>query len=155
MPEQVAEPDQPPSPFQSLGVRVPALVVSPWVERGAVSKTPFDHTSLIKTILTRFCERDQPAPFVSARVDATNHLGHVLTADSPRFIRRFLGNGAATPGLLRAGRDTTLSKLGKRLLADEARPRTPRPPTDLEQDMAEVRAFVATSAKPTKRPLRP
>jgi hypothetical protein len=37
---------------------VPALVVSPWVEAGAVSHTLFDHTSIIKTVLLRFCAED-------------------------------------------------------------------------------------------------
>ena len=33
--------------FDQLGVRVPALLVSPWVEQKVLS-TPFDHTSLLK-----------------------------------------------------------------------------------------------------------
>ena len=33
--------------FARLGVRVPAILVSPWVERG-VCKTPFDHTSILR-----------------------------------------------------------------------------------------------------------
>jgi len=33
--------------FARLGVRVPTILVSPWVERG-VCKTPFDHTSLLR-----------------------------------------------------------------------------------------------------------
>ena len=33
--------------FTRLGVRVPAILVSPWVERG-VCKTPFDHTSILR-----------------------------------------------------------------------------------------------------------
>ena len=40
--------------FGRYGVRVPALVVSPWTEPGSVSTTVFDHTSIIKTILLRF-----------------------------------------------------------------------------------------------------
>jgi len=41
--------------FGRYGVRVPALVVSPWVEPRSVSHTVLDHTSVIKTILLRFC----------------------------------------------------------------------------------------------------
>jgi phospholipase C len=33
--------------FKKLGVRVPALLISPWVRKG-VEKTQFDHTSLLK-----------------------------------------------------------------------------------------------------------
>jgi phospholipase C len=40
--------------FGRYGVRVPALIVSPWTEPGSVSTTVFDHTSIIKTILLRF-----------------------------------------------------------------------------------------------------
>ena len=41
--------------FGRYGVRVPAVIVSPWVEPRTVSNTLFDHTSIIKTILLRFC----------------------------------------------------------------------------------------------------
>ena len=41
--------------FGRYGVRVPAIIVSPWIEPRTVSSTLFDHTSIIKTILLRFC----------------------------------------------------------------------------------------------------
>jgi phospholipase C len=46
--------DDDPAIFGSYGVRVPAIIVSPWVEAGAVSHTLFDHTSIIKTVGTRW-----------------------------------------------------------------------------------------------------
>ena len=49
-----AAPDDNPRVFGRYGVRVPALIVSPWIEPGSVSTTVFDHTSIIKTILLRF-----------------------------------------------------------------------------------------------------
>lgn len=36
--------------FDQLGVRVPAVIVSPWVAQGGVDKTLYDHTSIIKTV---------------------------------------------------------------------------------------------------------
>src|SRR5208282_3985566 len=39
--------------FDRLGVRVPALLVSPWVER-KVLKTEFDHTSLLKYLTEKW-----------------------------------------------------------------------------------------------------
>ena len=48
-------PDDDPNTFGRYGVRIPALIVSPWVEPRSVSHTLFDHTSIIKTILLRFC----------------------------------------------------------------------------------------------------
>jgi phospholipase C len=35
--------------FKRLGVRVPAVLVSPWIEKGTICNTQFDHTSIIKT----------------------------------------------------------------------------------------------------------
>jgi phospholipase C len=72
--------------MRRYGVRVPALVVSPYVERG-VSHVVYDHTSIIKTILLRFCKRpDTVAKSMGARVAAANHLGSLLTraASNPR-----------------------------------------------------------------------
>jgi len=40
--------------FDRLGVRVPALIVSPWVARGEVDHTPRQHTSVLKTVRERF-----------------------------------------------------------------------------------------------------
>jgi phospholipase C len=71
--------------FRQYGVRVPAIVVSPWVERGSVSKILYDHTSIIKTILLRFCRRpDGSIPDMGARVTAANHLGAMLSRAKAR-----------------------------------------------------------------------
>ncbi|MBV9002953.1 MAG: hypothetical protein JO304_28110, partial [Solirubrobacterales bacterium] len=76
--------------FQRHGVRVPALLVSPLVRRGSTSSSLlgsdffFDHTSIIKTIFTRFCQSDGQIPALTARTAASNHLGHLLTDGSAR-----------------------------------------------------------------------
>ena len=78
-----ADDDSP--PFRHYGVRVPAFVISPWVERGKVSTTLFDHTSIIKTILLRFCQdSNNNIPDMGTRVNNAAHLGSVLTLGSPR-----------------------------------------------------------------------
>jgi len=71
--------------FRLSGLRVPAMVVSPWVEPAGVSKIQFDHTSIIKTIFMRFC-RDEAGriPPFGVRTASANHLGHVLTRTSAR-----------------------------------------------------------------------
>jgi phospholipase C len=94
--------DDDPAHFDQYGIRVPALVVSPWVARGAVSHTVFDHTSIIKTILLRFCgeadleKHDRHLPGLLAWLDAghphymgkrtavANQLGELLTEATPR-----------------------------------------------------------------------
>jgi phospholipase C/poly(3-hydroxyalkanoate) synthetase len=58
------------------GVRVPALVVSPWVDRGAATKIVFDHTSIIKTICRRFLNTKPPD--MGERVAQANDLSQVL-----------------------------------------------------------------------------
>jgi phospholipase C len=62
-------------------------VISPWVGAGSVSSTVYDHTSIIKTILARFCRKpDDTVPDMEARVRAAQHLGGVLTEPSPRAL---------------------------------------------------------------------
>lgn len=60
----------------SYGVRVPAIVVSPFVEPG-VSHTLFDHTSLIRTILDRFRPNLRPDA-MGRRVANANSLAKLL-----------------------------------------------------------------------------
>ena len=83
VPPPAAADDRP--AFRSYGPRVPAIVVSPWIKRGTVSTTVFDHASIVKTILLRFCKKaDGRIPDMGARVNAANHLGGLLTLNQPR-----------------------------------------------------------------------
>jgi phospholipase C len=71
--------------FRTYGPRVPALVVSPFIPRGLVSSEVYDHTSIIKTILLRFCRKaDGSIPNLGARVANANHLGGLLTLKTAR-----------------------------------------------------------------------
>lgn len=77
--------DDRPDIFPRLGLRVPALIVSPWVARGRRIRKRFDHTSILKTILVRFCQRDDGTiPTMGLRVDSANDLGSVLSEPAPR-----------------------------------------------------------------------
>jgi phospholipase C len=71
----------PVSDIDYYGVRVPTFVISPWVDKGAVSDVVFDHTSLAKTIARRFMSADPPD--MGARVAAANDLSMILRA-TPR-----------------------------------------------------------------------
>jgi phospholipase C len=44
----------------------------------------FDHTSIIKTILLRFCREGDRIPDMGARVTAAHHLGGLLSRDAAR-----------------------------------------------------------------------
>jgi phospholipase C len=78
----VVPPEAPHDPVVSrYGVRVPAFVVSPWVEPGTVSHTLFDHASIVKTILDRFAPG--AAAEMGPRVANAEHLGRLLTRARP------------------------------------------------------------------------
>ena len=83
VPPPVADDDHP--DMRRYGVRVPALVVSPFVPAGSVGRVTFDHTSIIRTILERFCRADDGrVPWMGARTENADHLGTLLTEASPR-----------------------------------------------------------------------
>jgi phospholipase C len=72
--------------FGRLGLRVPTILVSPRIDAGRVVHTPFDHTSIIKTVINAFDVRDgfgQPATLL-AREAAANDVSEALTLDTPR-----------------------------------------------------------------------
>jgi phospholipase C len=66
----------PVSAIDHYGVRVPAIIVSPWVDKGAVGNVVFDHTSIAKTIARRFMSAHPPD--MGARVAAASDLSQVL-----------------------------------------------------------------------------
>jgi phospholipase C len=64
--------------FKQLGFRVPALVAGPFVRKGCVVSTPFDHVSVIRTVQRRFGLQS-----LNARMDATNDLSSCI---DPAYI---------------------------------------------------------------------
>ncbi|MGH9447803.1 MAG: alkaline phosphatase family protein, partial [Terriglobia bacterium] len=59
--------------FDRLGVRVPAIIVSPYTQEGTILNTPFDHTSVLTTIVQclglpegKLGKRQAAAPGISA-----------------------------------------------------------------------------------------
>jgi phospholipase C len=100
VPPPQSPPDDDPATFTSYGVRVPAFVVSPWVQPGSVCHTLFDHATIPKTILQRFSRsglesgssptsgRRGPGRLdrhrVSRRIAGAADLGEVLTSSAPR-----------------------------------------------------------------------
>jgi phospholipase C len=68
--------------FERYGLRVPAFVISPWVQPGSVSHDTFDHTSVLSTVLHRFC----PDASDSLGIRAANalDLSGILSLETPR-----------------------------------------------------------------------
>jgi phospholipase C len=72
--------------FGRLGCRVPTIIVSPLVEAGHVVNTPFDHTSIIKSVVNCFDVRDgngDPAT-LRAREAAATDVSEAVTLTTPR-----------------------------------------------------------------------
>jgi phospholipase C len=159
-----AAPDDDPARFGRYGVRVPALVVSPWVEQRSVAmrdceRILFDHTSLAKTILLRFCPQalgegergvgallhpGAPHP-VGTRTAQAEHLGAVLTQSEPRPApdRRALLEAAAK----RRG------DAARRLLLEPLElDRNPRPLTDLQVRIANAANHLRAHGLPPGQP---
>jgi phospholipase C len=158
-PPQAADDD--PETFGRYGVRVPAIIVSPWVEPRSVSHTLFDHTSIIKTILLRFCPEALDSPErpkrrlerlhfrhpqdLGARVAHANHLGALLTGATPRpapprdaLIRAAAARASAQA---RTGDPTT----------DRPEPGN-RPPTELQQRILAATHHLTKNGHPTGAP---
>jgi phospholipase C len=76
---------QPTAPFNfdRYGIRVPAVIVSPYIEKGLVlrppGQTPFDHTSVIATLRKRYAL----GPPLTARDAAAPDLEAALTLSEP------------------------------------------------------------------------
>ena len=65
--------------FDRLGVRVPTILISPYIEEGTVVNTLFDHTSIIKTVTDRWGLES-----LNERDRAAAGLSRVLTRSKPR-----------------------------------------------------------------------
>jgi phospholipase C len=67
--------------FTRLGVRVPAILVSPWLPKGVVDQTVYDHTSLLATIKKMF-----GLPEFLTRRDASAHTFEHNFLERPRTV---------------------------------------------------------------------
>jgi phospholipase C len=81
-----------PSPFVSLGPRIPAYVISPFVKRNSVFHGVLDHTSVLKLIAEKYDSNKSYSSTVDAR--QVQSLSAVLNFDSP------ISNAPAAPSLV-------------------------------------------------------
>jgi phospholipase C len=66
--------------FTRFGVRVPSVLVSPWIEEGTICHTQFDHTSVIKTVSNKWLGGQN----LTKRDAAANCISEVLSLSLPR-----------------------------------------------------------------------
>ena len=145
--------DDDPENFGRYGVRVPAMIVSPWVEPASVSHTLFDHTSVIKTILLRFCaadlkDRDRRERlsawlrtghprYLGTRVAHANNLGELLTRPAPAHL------GLITAAAARSAEQA-------RAAAGKPEP-DPQPQTDWQKHIATATHLLRSRGHPIDR----
>ncbi len=65
--------------FEQLGVRIPAVIISPYVERGTIDHSVYDHASVPATLSALFS-----LPSLTDRDKSAGTLGHLLTRSKPR-----------------------------------------------------------------------
>jgi phospholipase C len=65
--------------FEQLGVRIPAVIISPYIERGVIDHTVYDHASVPATLSALF-----NLPSLTQRDKSATTLGHLLVRSQPR-----------------------------------------------------------------------
>jgi len=156
--------------FARYGVRVPAILISPYIRQGTVLRppgaTPFDHTSIIATLRKRFPElggpltqRDASAPDLSGALilDNPDNMGPLridalpyhatpanvaqASAAAPNGMQKALLALAAN--LPKGGRGLDLTTFLDKQIAQFAKARSGAP-SGLEADVASSIAFIKT-----------
>ena len=101
--------------FNQLGVRVPVLIISPWVKRGSIDHTVYEHSSLIASVVRHFglehlTSRDRGAADFLAKLSEKEPR-----KDTPARLHNTLDDANVTkmelPGSMTPGQtiETTLS----------------------------------------------
>jgi phospholipase C len=139
--------------FDRLGVRVPAIVVSPYTAQQSVFNTTFDHTSALSTIVNCFDlpkgqlgKRQALAPDISAALNLQNARTDFPPIAKPKTWDESLGMKLATPveALLHA-RNKPLNDLQKAILRGVAR-RLGKLPVDALADAANIQTALDADA---------
>ncbi|HXD32556.1 MAG TPA: alkaline phosphatase family protein [Pyrinomonadaceae bacterium] len=88
--------------FKRLGIRVPAVLVSPFIPPRTIVHTKFDHTSIIATARKLFIA-DFPNSFLTERDRNANTFENVLSLSAPRTDKVKIPKPASTPTGLALG----------------------------------------------------
>lgn len=107
--------------FDRLGVRVPALVISPLIKKGIIDNTEYDHTSCLATV-----ERLFGMKHLTNRDKNANDFLHLFSLDTPRTDTPAILPDAHRPELSCEDNET-IEKLitlrSKLILAQEEQPK--------------------------------
>jgi phospholipase C len=71
--------------FTQLGVRVPALVISPWIPKNLIDHTVYDHTTVLATLREWLQTQGYPdIGYFTERDKVANDLAHLFSLSEPR-----------------------------------------------------------------------
>lgn len=147
----VAPSTDPPFDFTRLGVRVPAVLVSPFIDAGTiVHDKQFDHCSIVATVRKLFCDSTQQTPF-NWREAAAVTFETVLNRTTARTdIATFPAPPAEETTIsLLAAADTTTAEY-----VPANNPPPVRKPSDLTMSMVKNAEYaLKTLGIPTPKPL--
>jgi phospholipase C len=101
----------PPFAFDSLGPRIPGMLISPWVSPGTVCHELLDHTSVLQLLAEKFTPGTPYSPAVAARSAQAPNIASLSAAlndtanpnpppappSAPIFVHSALGDNIATP----------------------------------------------------------
>jgi phospholipase C len=86
-PDAASDPGEPDFHFDRFGVRIPTLLISPYIEAGTVfrspSEVPYDHTSTLAT-MRDWLQIPPDKMLTSKRIAAAPTFANVLTRSTPR-----------------------------------------------------------------------
>ena len=85
-PDETSNPGELGFRFNRFGVRVPAILISPYIQAGTVFRsagTPYDHTSILAT-LREWLQIPTAKMLPSERIKAAPTFSNILTLDNPR-----------------------------------------------------------------------
>ena len=109
----------------------------------------YDHTSVIKTILLRFCQKNEQIPNMGARVTNANHLGGTLTLARPRPPTPTEAYRDAVDRLTSWRADVFRDRLMARPTGD---PADPADLNDLQQQVIAANAKIRAEGLPVGQP---
>jgi phospholipase C len=122
----------PPFNFDRLGVRVPAVLVSPYIAKGTIDHLIYDHTSLLATVKKIF----KLPTFLTRRDAAAATFENNLALDQPRTDAPIeLPRAAPTAKLAQMNMPVTLDNVNRALAAGEA---SQAPLTELQRSLVDL-----------------
>ena len=107
----------PPFKFDRLGVRVPAVLVSPFIPRETILHDEFDHTSIIATARELFLP-GIPNTSLTERDRKAKTFHHCLTLQTARTDKAQIKNPTSLPKALTATNESTNGRKSNRPLSE-------------------------------------